>query len=121
MKAEKPAQGILKRNDYGNSMIYQVVCDCGDDRHNHNVYVEAEDIGVTVTIYTTVKSKWWELNRWQKIWTLLTKGYVEYETNIIMNKQVALNYADVLKSAIKDCEQFQQNLKNKNEKKYEQN
>jgi hypothetical protein len=108
MKAETPAQGILKRNDYGDSMCYQVACECGDSNHDHNVWVEADDSNVTVTIYTTVKSKWWKLNRWQKIWQLLTKGYVEYEADIIMNKQVALNYANVLQSAIKDCEKFKQ-------------
>jgi hypothetical protein len=108
MKAETPAQGILKRNDYGDTMSYQVVCECGESNHDHNVWVEADDGSVSVTVYTTAKSKWWELNRWQKIWQLLTKGYVEYEASIIMNKQVALNYANVLQSAVKDCENFEQ-------------
>jgi hypothetical protein len=108
MKSEKPAQGILKRNNYGSSMCYQVVCECGGSDHDHNIWVEADDSNVTVTIYTTVKSKWWELNRWKKIWLLVTKGYVEYEADIIMNKQVALNYAETLKAAIEDCEKFEQ-------------
>jgi hypothetical protein len=113
MKANKPAEGILKRNDYGSTMCYQVVCECGDANHDHNVWIEADDGNVTVTIYTNAKSKWWELNRWKKIWTLLTKGYIEYEADIIMNKQTALNYAETLKSAIKDCEKFEQErLKN---------
>jgi hypothetical protein len=113
MKSEKPAKGILKRNDYGNSMCYQVVCDCGDNKHDHNLWVEADDSNVTVTIYTTAKSKWWRISRWRKIWTLLTQGYIEYEADLIMNKQVALNYADVLKSAIKDCEQFEKQRREK--------
>jgi hypothetical protein len=112
MKAEKPAQGILKRNDYGDSMSYQVTCECGEANHDHNVWVEADDGSVSVTVYTTAKSKWWELNRWQKIWQLLTKGYIEYEASIIMNKQVALNYANVLQCAIKDCEKFEQERRN---------
>jgi hypothetical protein len=38
---------------------------------------------------------------------LLVKGYLEYETTTVLDKQVALNYAEALKSAVKDVEQFQ--------------
>lgn len=106
MKAQTPAIGVLKRSDWGDAMSYQVVCECHDANHDHNVWVEADDACVTVTTYTTQKSKWWEINRWQTIWTLLTKGYVEYEANIIMTEQQALNYAETLKTAIKDVKNF---------------
>jgi hypothetical protein len=52
LKAQAPAEGILLRKDYGDAKVYQVVCECGDCDHSHNVWVEAEDIGVSVTIYT---------------------------------------------------------------------
>jgi hypothetical protein len=107
LKLQAPAEGILKRNDWGNSKLYQVVCECGVDAHDHTVWVEVDDTEcVNVTVYTTVTSKWWKLNRWQQIWTLLTKGYVEYEATIIMSEQQALNYAEVLKSAVKDVQEF---------------
>lgn len=102
LKAQMPAVGILKRNDWGSAKSYQIVCECGDPGHSHEVFVEADELNVSVTIYTTAKSKWWELNRWQKIWTLLTKGYIEYQADLIMNQQQALNYAETLKSAVKD-------------------
>lgn len=106
MLSEIPAVGILKRSDWGDSKCYQVVCDCHQPDHDHNVWVEADETGVTVTTYTTQKSKPWSLNRWQTIWILLTKGYVEYEANICMDKQQAINYADTLKAAIVDVEIF---------------
>jgi len=109
MKAQTPAKGILKTNDWGDSMSYQVVCECGDANHDHNVWIvwiEADDTGVTVVTYTQQKSKWWKLNRWQKIWTLLTQGYIEYEASIIMGEQTALNYAETLKLAIKNVKDF---------------
>jgi hypothetical protein len=106
LEPQTPAEGVLKRNNYGDTITYQVVCECQDADHDHNVWVEADDHRVTVTTYTTQKSKWWSLNRWQTIWILLTKGYVEYEANIIMTEQQALNYADTLKTAIQDVEQF---------------
>ena len=114
LKAQVPAEGILKKRNWGDAMTYQVVCECGDDNHNHNVWVEADDTGVTVTTYTQQKSKWWELNRWKKIWILLTKGYIEYEATIIMREQQALNYAETLKTAIKDVKTFRVNNKTTN-------
>ena len=40
------------------------------------------------------------------MWTLLTRGYVEYEATICMTKQQTLNYAKTLESAIADVEEF---------------
>jgi hypothetical protein len=113
MKAQVPAEGILIKKDYGDAKIYEIVCECGDCNHSHTVWVEAEDIGVNVTIYTQQKTKWWKLNRWQKIWTLLTKGYIEVESNLIMGEQQALNYAETLKSACKDVKMFKTERKEK--------
>ncbi len=106
LTAETPAKGVLKRNDWGDAITYQVVCECGDSNHDHNVWVEADDSQVTVTTYTTQKSEWWKLNRWQTIWTLLTKGYVKYEASIVMTEQQAINYAETLKKAVKDVQDF---------------
>ena len=75
IQAQAPAEGVLKRSDWGDAITYQVVCECQDANHDHNVWVEADDHRVTVTTYTTQKSKWWTLNRWQIMWILLTKGY----------------------------------------------
>lgn len=111
MEAQTPAEGILKRNNWGDSILYQVTCECHDPNHDHSVWVEADDHRVTVTTYTTQKSKCWSLNRWKTIWVLLTQGYVKYEANIIMTKQQALNYADTLKQAIKDVEKFKGEMK----------
>jgi hypothetical protein len=109
MKAQTPAVGIMKTNDWGEAQAYKIECSCGDSNHAHNVWVEADELGVTVTTYTMVKSKWWSMNRFQKIWKLLTKGYVEYEGSVIMTRQQALNYAETLKSAIADVETFGKN------------
>lgn len=111
LKAQIPAEGILKRNDWGDSIAYSVPCQCGCDDCTHNVWVEADDITVSVITYTKQTSKFWSINRWQKMWTLLTKGYIEYEASIIMNKQQALNYADTLRVAIDQVEKFRNDAK----------
>lgn len=113
MRIQQPAEGVLLRKDYGDAKIYQIVCECGDCDHSHDVWVEAEDHGVTVTIYSKQKTKWWQSNRWKIMWTLLTKGYVERESTIIMSEQQTLNYANVLQSAVKDVKEFRNTRKEK--------
>lgn len=103
---QPPAEGILKTNDWGNSKAYKIACDCGGDRHDHDVWVEAEDTGVTVTIYVTLQSKFWSMNRWKQMWQLLTKGYLQYETNLILNEQAAINYAETIRYAVEDVKTF---------------
>jgi hypothetical protein len=106
LKPQTPAEGVMKTNDWGNSKVYRVACECGDDSHNHNVWIESEDTGIVVTIYTTGKTNYWSKSRWYHIWTLLTKGYIDTESSVHMTKQQALNYAETLKSAINDVEKF---------------
>ena len=106
MTPQIPAEGILKQGDYGDSKMYHVVCECGSDDHVHNLWVEAEDTGVNVIIYTTVKSPWWKWNRFKQVWFLLTRGYLEQEACLIMKEQTALNYAETIKLAVKDVSEF---------------
>jgi hypothetical protein len=105
MKSQKPAQGVLQVNDWGNSKMYKVVCECGNEDCTHTVDIEA-DVDVTVTIYTRTRTNFWSKKRWHHIWQLLTKGHTDFETSIVLDKQTALNYADTLKSAVKDVEKF---------------
>jgi len=105
MTPETPAEGILKRRDWGDAQTYQVVCECQDADHDHNVWVETDSNSITVTTYTKQQSKWWSSTRWSTIWTLLTQGYVEYEASIVMTQQQALNYAETLKTAVLDLTQ----------------
>ncbi len=106
MKAQEPAEGIMKTGDWGDTKSYKIVCDCGQSDHEHNVFVESEHGFINVTIYVDVKSAFWSANRFKQIWTLLTKGYLEHETVVTMNEQEALNYSETLKSAIQDIKKF---------------
>ena len=108
MQAQKPAEGILLHKDFGDCRFYVVPCDCCSSDCEHQVCVEADETGVTVTTYTTQKTNWWSQTRWRHIWHLLTRGYVKYEASIIMTEQQALNYAQVLNSATVDVAAFRQ-------------
>lgn len=139
MKAQEPAEGILKRNDWGDSKWYQVVCGCGQDTHDHSLEVEADETGVTVNIYATAKTDYWtELVEkrhdidnpyWQEVdwfvkdlingiwtrlkltWRIWTQGYVRVETTIAMTEQQALNYAKTLENSIQDVKHFRDERK----------
>jgi hypothetical protein len=134
IKAQTPAEGILKTNDFGDSKWYQVVCGCGQPDHTLTVEVEADECGVNVNTYATVKTDYWSesvkkrydidnpylqeldwalkdiwnglVTRLKLTWTVWSKGYIKAETTITMSEQQALNYAETLKSAIKDVKDF---------------
>lgn len=136
MKAQKPAEGILKTNEFGNSKWYQVVCGCGQPGHSLTVEVEADEMGVSVNTYATVKTDYWTetfkptvgmdnewleefdafwkglvnglITRLKLTWTVWTNGYVKAETTILMSEQQALNYANTLTSAIEDVKIFKE-------------
>lgn len=110
LTAETPARGILLVNEWGPSKMYKVVCECGSDDCTHTVDIEAEDTGVTVTIYTTTRTDFWSMTRWQHILTLLTKGHIDFETNIHLSEQSALNYSETLKQAVQDVKNFKKPL-----------
>lgn len=135
MKAQTPAQGIMMTNDFGDSKFYKVVCGCGQADHDVDFEVEACDTGINVNTYVTTKTDYWSetvnkrydidniwLQEWdwfwkdlvngfvtrvKLTWTLWTHGYIKTETTIAMSEQQALNYAEIIKSAIQDVKDFQ--------------
>jgi hypothetical protein len=141
MKPQTPAEGILKTNDYGDSKWYQVICGCGQPDHTLSVEVEADDSGVSVNTYATVKTDYWTdsvkkrydidnpwLQEWdwfwkdlingfftrlRLTWDIWIKGYVRAETTVLMSEQQAINYAHTLTSAVKDVKLFRDERLNK--------
>lgn len=108
MKAETPAEGILRTGEFGTCKFYEIQCDCHSPECTHHLSVEADDMHVSVSISTTLHTKWWQVNRWKQIWSILTKGYVDSEAYIVLTEQVALNYAETLKKAIKDVKMLRE-------------
>jgi DNA-directed RNA polymerase alpha subunit len=145
MKAQAPAEGIMKTGDYGDSKFYKVVCGCGDPNHDIDFEVEADDIGVNVNTHVTIKTDYWsesvkkrydidnpylqELDwtikdiwnglatRLKLTWNVWTTGYIKTETTIAMTEQQALNYSETLKSAISEVKAFKQKFKSQSENK----
>ena len=128
MKAQKPAEGIMQTHEYGFSKVYKVACSCTNHEHEHTVDVEADEYGVNVLIYTTVKTvkqcydidnevlqevDWFLKGLYNSIirklkltWELWTTGAVTAETVITMTEQQGLNYAETLKTAVEEVKNF---------------
>jgi hypothetical protein len=138
MKAQQPAEGILLKRNYGDAISYKVECECGQDWHSHDVWIEAEEVGVTVHTYVALKTDYWSqavdpaladsiwaqeffgtlvglvnglLRRVKLTWAVWTQGYVGYEGCVTMTAQQALNYSDSLARAVNDVTLFRNGRK----------
>jgi len=136
LEPQIPAVGITQTHDWGKSKMYAIRCECGDTDDEIECMVEADEYNVTVTTWTTQKSTYWDrpfdVSNTYKIenaflssiaygwlnllnglhhrivmtWNLWFDGYLKYQQSTIMSRQQALNYAEALKSAVNDCEEF---------------
>lgn len=134
MKAQTPADGILKTGEFGDSKFYKVPCSCGNDDHTIDFEVEADEMGINVNTWITQKTDFWskvveprydidnpwlqEFNwavcefvnglatRLRLTWNIWVHGYVKYESTTVMTEQQALNYAETIKCAITDVTEF---------------
>lgn len=137
LKAEIPAEGMMKTYQNVDSISYRVDCTCGNEDDTIEFTVEADSNDIVVFTYTTQKTDWWsdpanknksykydneflfELNyivrgwvnglihRLKWTWRLWIDGYIKYQSTTIMTKQQALNYAKVLEDAIEFLEEQQ--------------
>ena len=134
LQAENAVEGIMKTGEFGDAKFYKVACQCGGDDHDINFEVEADETGVNVNTYVTVKTDYWTesvkkrydidnpylqeldwtvkdiwnglVTRLKLTWTVWTQGYLKTESTIAMTEQQALNYAETLKSAVRDVRNF---------------
>jgi hypothetical protein len=109
MKWQKPAEGIMKIGEFGLTKTYNIACECGNPDCSHILDIDADDHGVSVSVYLTTRSLF--KDRWKQIWSLLTKGEVETSTTIVMSRQTAMNYAATLKAAVEDVEKLRDETK----------
>lgn len=135
MQAQKPARGIMETGEWKDARSYLITCGCGTPEHSHQVFVESQPDtrDVTVTIYTTeytsfsgeplrlrydIENDWlqsidwaWKravngvIRRCRLTWQLWWHGEVQYEADLILDRQTAINYAQALEQAVRDFDQ----------------
>ena len=116
MKAQEPAQGISKVQDWGDAKMYHIECDCTCEDHAVSTWVEVEgdeDFGVTVAFYvkTWTPASLAEGGMWQRIKkaaNILFKGVDTQEHDIILKEQAAKNWISAVEKAIEDVKQHKE-------------
>lgn len=126
MKAQIPAEGISKMNEWPDAKYYKVPCSCGCD-NDVTMMIEVDECSISTTFCSTTKTNYWRerlhinygeswlilnakllfndwYNRFAIIWMVLVQGYIQTESCVILSPQQSLNFAETLKTAIKDFE-----------------
>jgi hypothetical protein len=128
MIPQTPAEGVLLNKNYGDAASYTVACDCTDPTCSHQLWIEAEDHFVSVHLCTTQTTNHWSriveprytiknkiLTNLNWFWTdvingtarklkitydIWVKGIIKYESCILLTEQQAINYANLLITAV---------------------
>ena len=132
MEAQKPAEGILGLYQDPESRNYQIACQCGYDKHAHNIWITTDGREIVVELYWEVTAQETQSMRspyrsrimqWcsevyhsfkYRVYTtyiLWTKGYVSHEAEICLSAQQSLNYAAALTNAATDITNYQDSRK----------
>jgi hypothetical protein len=111
MKAQKPAEGIMLSKEWLGAKVHRIECDCTDPDHGVDMWIEAEadeDLHdtVSVTFYVKTTNQHWHdgYSRIRAAWDILTKGVHTQSNNLLLSKQAALNFAEVIKTTVKELD-----------------
>lgn len=123
---QTPAEGISQQKEWTDMKSYKIPCSCSCD-NDVTMMIEVNDFNIVTNFYATTKTKYWYrrldidynenwlllnfkllfndwYNRFDVAWKALTKGYVETQSDVILSPQQAVNFAETLKTAVKDYE-----------------
>ena len=102
----EPLQGIMKTSEYDDAVSFRVACDCHDNNHDVDVWIEVEKDDevheITVTFYRELDTPWWEkgFNRFQEAWNILVHGRSRFSGSIIMNPDTADTVCRAIQTSI---------------------
>lgn len=96
------SKGVMKTNDWGDSVWYKVNCDCDDDDHITTIEFEhdKEFHYMTLNFYKKMiwTSRWGDIPWYQRFWKRLTcslkmffTGWIEVEEYVILSDEEHIN------------------------------
>ena len=101
-----PALGIMTTASYPDARSFRVACDCHDNSHDVDVWIEAEPDSetkeITVTFYRELDTPWWEsgFNRFREAWQILRHGRSRFSGSLIVRAETAQHLCDAIQSSI---------------------
>ena len=106
----KPARNIMKTGEWQEADCYRVACECHHSDHDLDVWIEVETDKetreITVTLCQEMHTPIWEqgFNRFREAARVLFFGHSRMAGTIIMRREVAQNFIDVVQSSINRLE-----------------
>ena len=111
MKAEKPATGISKIQEFSDTVCYRIECECTSHDHAVDTYIEVQRLwddipDISVMFYVTTYNKfpkniWYRVNQAAKI---LFTGVSKQEHEILLKPQAAKNWIQAVENSINNFE-----------------
>lgn len=115
------SRNICMTSEFPNGDFYHVVCSCSGDEHNQTMIIEVEDGTIFLRMYHKVFSKHvWCPYEWSDIvkdwktrlkiaWTILTKGYVEYESEFLFQSEAGVqDYINAIQTSLEKMKKQQE-------------
>ena len=105
-KKTLPARGIMTTGVYDGTQTFRVACDCHDNAHDVDVWIEVETEKeaheITVTFYRELDTPFWErgFNRFREAWNILVHGRSRFSGSLIMQAETAETLCDAIRSTI---------------------
>ena len=102
----QPARNIMKTGEWSDADCYRVACECHHHDHDLDVWIEVEGDPevreVTLTLYKELYSPVWEsgFNRFREALRLLFTGSTQVAGSIVMSREVAQSFINVVQSSI---------------------
>ena len=107
-KKTLPARGIMTTGVYDGARAFRVACDCQDNAHDVDVWIEVEtekDVNeVTVTFYRELDTPFWEpgFNRLREAWRILVHGRSRFSGSLIIGAETAETLCDAIRSTVEE-------------------
>jgi hypothetical protein len=106
MQPQDPARGISLLSDNDSYKHYRLHCDCTDDSHSVDTFIEVESDKEINTVTVTFFVNTWNpiyknfLDRLKAAWSILISGRYEQQHDIVLNKQAALNFSSAISNSV---------------------
>lgn len=103
--------GIMLQKDYGDMKVYRIACSCDTPDHDITLMVEADDLFVTVRMYSTLTTNFWSISRWKHIFKILFTGKTEIECTTLLSQTQSESLSQLLHIASEDVKRFREKIK----------
>lgn len=116
----KPLKGVMKTGDWNDAKSFRIACECQDVNHDVNTWIELQTDNdtkeITVGFFVETQTPFWKegFNRIKAAWDVLFKGFHRGEHHLILDREAALNFSNVILDSVKEIEKWQQENKKKN-------